>query len=330
MATESVLDALGRGRQVCILAVLLAGCHRQPLPTGEHTSAPAEARPVPAASGPVIPVSSTLLEVIPPHERWELGRVSWVAQDRNGLIYLLQRGDRADPVVVINRDGRVVPSWGKGMYTMPHSIRIDRGGNVWTTDAATSVVTKFSPQGKQLMTLHVGGQPLDCTNRFCGTTDVAFGPKGEVYIADGYANARILEYTADGRKVREWGKKGSGPGEFNLPHSIVIDEAGIVYVADRENRRVQRFDLRGRSLGTWPTNGSPYSLAISAGIIWISVLPPPEASALKRILVKADRQSGTHIGEIEVTQVHGFAMASAGGQILVPAVRGLHILEMRR
>jgi len=256
--------------------------------------------------------------------------VSWVASDRNGLIYLLQRGDKADPVVVINRDGRVVRSWGKGKYVMPHSIRIDRDGNVWTTDAATSVVAKFSPQGKQLMTLHVGGQPVDCTNQFCGTTDVAFGPEGQVYIADGYANGRIVEYTADGRKVREWGRKGSAPGEFNLPHSIVVDEDGIIYIADRENRRVQRFDHAGRWLGTWQTNGSPYSLDISAGVIWISVLPPPEASASKRILVKTERQSGSSIGQIDVTQVHGFAIVSAGGQVLVPAMRGLDILEVRR
>jgi hypothetical protein len=81
---------------------------------------------------------------------------------------------------------------------------------------------------------------------FCGTTDVAFGAKGRFFISDGYANARILEYTADGKKVREWGSAGAGPGQFHLPHSIVVDENDMLYVADRENGRIEKFDLDGK------------------------------------------------------------------------------------
>src|SRR6516165_10087988 len=177
------------------------------------------------------------------------GVVSWVASDRNGLIYLIQRGDKLDPVIVMDGKGNVLRSWGKGMYTMPHAIRVDPQGNVWTTDAASSMVYKFTADGKKLMEINIGGQPTPCRNNFCSTTDIAFAPNGHLYISDGYANARILEYTADGKEIREWGEAGTGPGQFRLPHSIQVDENGIVYVADRENGRVERFDLQGKYLG---------------------------------------------------------------------------------
>ena len=138
----------------------------------------------------------------------EIGMVSWIAVDREGLVYLLQRGDKADPIIVLDREGHVVRSWGKGLYTMPHSIRIDPHGDIWTTDAASSMVMKFSPRGKKLLEIPVGGTPVPCRNNFCGTTDTAFAPNGHIFISDGYANARVLEYTAEGKKVREWGKHG--------------------------------------------------------------------------------------------------------------------------
>jgi sugar lactone lactonase YvrE len=132
---------------------------------------------------------------------------------------------------------------GKGDFEIPHSIRIDHIGNVWTVDAGSSTVIEFSPLGKKLMTITVGEQPNN-GSPFDGTTDVAFGPDGHIFITDGYGNARVLEYTAKGERVRVWGKPGSAPGEFNLPHSIQITADGIIYVADRENGRIEKFDLR--------------------------------------------------------------------------------------
>ena len=109
------------------------------------------------------------------------------------------------------------------------------------------MVYKFSPEGKTLLQIEVGGQPAPCGG-FCSTTDIAFAPDGHLFIADGYRNARILEYSADGKKLREWGSAGTGPGQFRLPHSIQIDDKGVIYVADRENGRVQRFDRRRASI----------------------------------------------------------------------------------
>jgi streptogramin lyase len=235
----------------------------------------------------------------------EMGMVSWIASDRDGLVYLLQRGANADAVIVLDASGKVVRSWGKGMYVMPHAIRVDPAGNVWTTDAKSSVVMKFSPDGTKLLQIDVGGVPADCDIQFCGTTDVAFGPRGQVFITDGYRNARVLEYTSDGRLVRQWGKAGRGPGEFFLPHSIVVDEQNVIYVADRENARIQRFDLQGRFLGEWPKYGKTFSLALGPGVVWLGTQWPNESNLTAGWLLKVDRRTGNVLGYVNSTGVHG-------------------------
>jgi hypothetical protein len=219
-------------------------------------------------ASPQLPFVATDFIVQPPNADWESGMVSWVALDGKGTFYLLQRGEKADPVLVVNRDGKILRSWGKGLYKIPHSIRIDPHGNIWTVDAASSTVLEFSPQGEKLMQIDVCGQPENSRSQFVGTTDIAFGPNGRIFISDGYGNARILEYTSDGKRVREWGSAGTGPGQFHLPHSIVIDEDNIIYVADRENGRIERFDLDGKFLGEFPNLGRTYSLKLSGGALW--------------------------------------------------------------
>src|SRR6476659_8607484 len=160
------------------------------------------------AATPQLPLESVPLTVTPPVPDFALGMVSWVSSAKDGTTYLLQRGDKADPIIAVDRNGTVLRSWGKGLYVMPHAIRVDPLGNVWTTDAASSHVIKFSPEGKVLLDIVVGGQPAPCPNNFCSTTDIAFAANGHLFISDGYANARVLEYTADGHKVREWGAAG--------------------------------------------------------------------------------------------------------------------------
>src|SRR5262249_12318817 len=134
-----------------------------------------------------------------------MGTVSSVALDGHGTIYALQRGDGFDPVLALNAEGKVLRSWGKGMFTVPHSIRIDPEGNIWTVDAGSSVLLKFSPEGKKLQEIVVGETATGSGCAFptlCGTTDVTFAPGGRLFISDGYGNARILEYTAAGKRVR--------------------------------------------------------------------------------------------------------------------------------
>jgi len=266
---------------------------------------------------PRLPLQPTPLSIRPPKiAGWALGMVSWVAAGPDGLVYLLQRGEKADPVVVVNQEGTVVRSWGTGMFTTPHAIRLDPQGHVWTTDAASSMVYKFSKDGVLLLKIEIGGQPTPCGN-FCSTTDIAFAPDGHLFIADGYRNARILEYTADGKKVHEWGRAGTGPGEFRLPHSIQVDERGIVYVADRENGRIQRFDRRGTFLGEWLQYGKTFGLKLVGEAIWLSTIPRGPNTA-PGWLIRLNRDTGAITGYVESQGNHGVDVTTSGDLLLAP------------
>ncbi|MEP7116480.1 MAG: peptidyl-alpha-hydroxyglycine alpha-amidating lyase family protein [Acidobacteriota bacterium] len=247
----------------------------------------------------------------------ELGMVSWVASAPDGTIYLLQRGDQADPVIAIDRTGKVLRSWGKGRYVMPHAIRVDAQGNVWTTDAASSHVTKYSNTGRVLLDLEVGGQPTPCRNNFCSTTDIAFAANGHLFISDGYANARVLEFTAEGKKLREWGTAGTSPGQFVLPHSIQIDAAGVVYVADRENGRVQRFDQMGKYLGEW-VYGKTFGLKADGAYMWLATQPLQQPNLSPGWLLKVETKTGTIAGWVPSAGNHGLDVMASGDLLLGP------------
>lgn len=247
----------------------------------------------------------------------ELGMVSWVTSAKDGTIYLLQRGDKADPVIAIDRSGKVLRSWGKGRYVMPHAIRVDPQGHVWTTDASSSHVIKYSATGQVLLDIEVGGQPTPCRNNFCSTTDIAFAANGHLFISDGYANARVLEYSADGKKLREWGTPGKGPGQFVLPHSIQIDPAGVVYVADRENGRVQRFDQRGKYLGEW-VYGKTFGLKADGAFMWLSTQPLQQANLSPGWLLKVETKTGKVAGWAAAGGIHGMDVMTSGELLLGP------------
>jgi sugar lactone lactonase YvrE len=269
------------------------------------------------AAAPRLPLEATPLAVTSPTADFAMGMVSWVASSRDGTVYLLQRGDKADPVIAVDRNGTVLRSWGTGLYVMPHAIRVDPQGNVWTADAASSHVIKFSPEGKVLLDIPVGGQPTPCANNFCGTTDIAFAANGHVFISDGYANARVLEYTAEGEKVREWGTPGTGPGQFMLPHSIQIDAAGVVYVADRENGRIQRFDQTGKFLGEW-RYGRTFGLEADGAFMWLATQPVQQANLSPGWLLKIDAKTGAIAGWVPSTGNHGMDVTTSGELLVGP------------
>ena len=227
--------------------------------------------------------------------------------DESG-IYEIQRGDKADPVLVLDRKGKVLRSWGKGNYKIPHSIRIDPAGNVWTVDAGSSVIIKYSPLGEKLMTIAVGEQPENGST-FSGTTDIAFAPNGHLFITDGYGNARVLEYTPDGKRVKQWGRAGSGPGELRLPHAIEIDEKGIVYVADRENGRIEKFDLDGNFRGEISHLGRVFSVKLAGNALWATIQPFNQALTSGGWVVKLDRKTGRMLGHLDVPAAGGHSVA---------------------
>jgi DNA-binding beta-propeller fold protein YncE len=260
-----------------------------------------------------LPLQPSEFPIQPPSAGWAIEMVSSVAVDPSGAIYLLQRGAKADPVIVADRQGRILRSWGKGLYKIPHSIRVDPNGDLWTVDAGSSMVYKFTREGKKLLEIDVGGLPVAPRSEFCGTTDIAFAPGGRILISDGYANARILEYNTAGKRIREWGMPGTGPGQFRLPHGIAIDRDGIVYVADRENGRIQRFSLEGRYIGEWGDLGKTFSLKITpAGDLWIGTQPRNVPNGSEGWIVKVDRRTGKVLGAMQSGGTHSIEVNPEG------------------
>jgi len=269
-------------------------------------------------ASPKLPLQQTDLLIKLPKDQ-ELDMVSWLARDAKTCVtWLIQRGDKANPVIAVDKEGRVLRSFGKGLYKIPHAIRLDPEGNVWTVDAGTSTVIKFSPKGEKLLEIDVGGLPKPALSTFreafLGTTDIAFAPKGRIFISDGYANARVVEYSADGKKVREWGSAGTGPGQFHLPHSLVVDENNILHVADRENGRIEEFDLNGKFLREIPNLGRTYSLKLGAnGTLWAGMQPLNEPPGSPGWLVKLDRKTGQILGYAPVTEKAGLHTVEDAG-----------------
>jgi sugar lactone lactonase YvrE len=185
-----------------------------------------------------------------------MGAPSSVAVTAQGGLLVFNRGPH--PLIELDRDGRFVRAFGQGLYDRPHGMRIDAEGNVWTTDVRAHTVRKLGPRGDVLMVL--------ASPAVSEPTDVAFGPGGDVFVVQGHgvSEPRVLRFDARGVLLTSWGGKGTGPGQFDIAHSIVVDGAGVVHVADRQNRRVQRFDLNGRFLGERKYLGLPCGLYIGA------------------------------------------------------------------
>ena len=288
---------------VCLFCVVIClPFHAQTIQVGspqEEQSAKWRAR---IEATPKLPFKGVPLVAQAPVPEWASGAVSWVATDGRGEIYEVQRGSEADPVLVLNTQGKVLRSWGRGDFAIPHSIRLDPAGHVWTVDAGSSRVIEYSPAGTKLMSFSLGGLPEN-GSPFRGATDIAFGPNGSIYITDGYGNARVAEYDGEGRFLRQWGKPGKGPGEFNLPHAIQIAGDGTIYVADRENGRIEEFNLRGRYLREIAGLGRIYSLKLAGDAVWASMGNFDQAPGSGRAwVVKLDRKTGRLLGHIDVPE----------------------------
>lgn len=183
-----------------------------------------------------------------------------------------------DPILKFDRNsGKLLASFGGGMMIFPHGLHVDREGNVWVTDGRAATpqeiekapnakgkghqVIKFSPQGKVLMTLGKAGVAGSGPDTFNEPNDVITAPNGDIFVSDGHSgqndnpppnsNGRIVKFTKDGKYVKEWGKIGTGPGEFRTPHALAFDSRGRLFVADRGNHRIQIFDQEGKLLETW-------------------------------------------------------------------------------
>ena len=185
-------------------------------------------------------------------EDWTYKEATAVAVDSKDNVYVFNRGTH--PMIVFDPGGNVVRTWGDGIFTNPHGVTIGPDDSVYCVDNFDHTVRKFTPDGKLLMTLGAENQhsPAMSGIPFNEPTHLAVDSQtGELYVADGYANARVHKFSPDGRLLFSWGESGTDPGQFNIVHNIVTDKEGWVYVADRENHRIQVFDSNGKYEAQW-------------------------------------------------------------------------------
>ncbi|MBM3945168.1 MAG: hypothetical protein FJ317_06735 [SAR202 cluster bacterium] len=191
--------------------------------------------------------------------------VAGVAVDPKDNVYLFTRDPGA--VVVCDRDGNVKSSWGQGTFVNPHGLTIGlEGDTLFCIDNGDHTVRKCTLDGKVLLTIGTPGKtsPLHSGKPFNKCTHVALDPgSGDIYVSDGYGNSAVHKYAPDGRYLFSWGAPGTDPGEFNLPHNIVTDKDGYVYVADRENHRIQVFDSKGKFQDQWVNMHRPCAIYMS-------------------------------------------------------------------
>ncbi len=206
------------------------------------------------------------------------GQVPTVDIDSKGHLWVLDRcgatrctGSTLDPVLEFDVSGKLLKSFGAGMFVFPHGIYVDKQDNIWTTDGEGKdgkgqQVTKFNQDGKILMTIGKAGVAGEGPDTFNKPSDVIVAANGDIFVADGHggddSNARIVKFDKNGKFIKTWGKKGAGPGEFDAPHSLAFDSKGRLFVADRGNNRIQIFDQDGKLLDQWKQFSRPTGVFI--------------------------------------------------------------------
>jgi len=260
-------------------------------------------------------------------EGWDFHEVVDVAVDSADRVYVFSRSEH--PVTVFSRDGSFLRAWGESVFQRPHGITIGPDGSLYCVDDVGHCVRRYTPEGQLLSTVGVPGSPapLHSGEPFCQPTKVALAPDtGELYISDGYGNARVHVYTPDGERLRSWGEFGTDPGQFNLAHSVCTDGDGRVYVADRENHGIQIFSPDGEYLDQWNNMHRPCGLHILGDRVYIGQLPShlpvnaeyPNIGACVSIHDLSGSRvaslGGTHAGEGpgQFTAPHGVAVDSRG------------------
>jgi len=200
---------------------------------------------------------------VPAGMEWR--EVGAIAVDDKDNVYVFNRGPH--PMLVFDRQGNFLRSWGEGLYKRAHGAHFAPDGTLWLTDDGDHTVRQCTTEGKVLMTIGVPGRPTPYMSQepFNRCTHTALSPQGELYISDGYGNARVHKYSPDGKLKFSWGEPGTDPGQFNLPHNICCDDDGWVYVADRESHRVQVFDGNGRYETQWNNLHRPSGLFMPKG-----------------------------------------------------------------
>jgi len=260
---------------------------------------------------------------------WSLDEVAAVGVDSADNVYVFNRG--AHPLVVFDREGVFLRAWGEGLFKRPHGLHVAPDDTLFLTDDGDHTVRRCSVDGRVLLTIGVPGRPAAFMSGmpFHRCTHTALTPQGDILVSDGYGNASIHKFAPDGRHILSWGACGIDPGQFNIPHNITCDADGWVYVADRENHRIQVFDCGGRYETQWNGVHRPSALFMPCGrcpLCYVGELGPalkltrgypnlgPRLSVLDnegRVLARIGTETGG-IGPGRFVAPHGLAVDSHG------------------
>jgi hypothetical protein len=196
---------------------------------------------------------------------WEFRDVAGVGVDSKNQVYVFNRGEH--PMMVFDSDGNFLRAWGEGLFSRAHGLHVGPDDALYCTDDGDHTVRKITTEGKVLLEIGVPGEPAPYMSGepFHRCTHTALSPDNHIFVSDGYGNARVHKYSPDGKLVLSWGEPGSGPGQFNIVHNIVGDDDGWIYVADRENHRVQVFNGDGKYETQWNNLHRPCGLFMPRG-----------------------------------------------------------------
>ena len=255
-------------RAIAFAAVFAAGALAQ-RPSNPALLVPQEAPPLDyVAVADPLPVPSTV----------NMGASSDIAFDSKGHLYVLSRG--AQPLTEFDENGKFIRSFGDGLFTRSHGLRIDKDGNIWATDVGAHTVMKLSPKGEVLLTLGTKGKAGEWNEAagsrlFNEPNDIVIAPNGDLFITQGHTpgpgrgDPRVLKFDKNGKFIKTWGGKGTEPGKFDVAHGIAIDAKGLLWVTDRENQRIQIFDQDGKYIREVKYAGLPCSLEIGSQNIYM-------------------------------------------------------------
>ena len=253
-----------------------------------------------------------------------LGRVSGVLDARDGRIVAFHRGPAIAPVVLFDSAGTSVGAWDAG-FGVAHGLRIDGDGHLWLTDVGRHRVVKATVDGEILLELGIPDVAGEDERTFNSPTDVAFGADGSIYVSDGYGNSRVVHLDGDGMFIRAWGRRGSAPGEFDTPHSVVVAPDGLVWVSDRHNHRLQVFSPEGEFVRAVTHLGATQGLEFAPdGMLWATTFRNIEEilsyDSISGQLVRFDPASGEILGSTN-TPGH-FVHYAPTGEIWIGSLSG--------
>ena len=247
----------------------------------------------------------------------EWGQVPNVTIDAEGFIYAFHRAE--PPILKFSPSGELVDTFGEGWVATAHGFRAAPDGTLWATDFNRlngQIVTQFDTDGSVLLRLGARGFGGTLPNTFDGPADSAVAANGDIFVADGHWNNRIVKFSKEGRYLMEWGSKGTGPGELNMPHTIVIDRRGRVLVGDRSNHRIQIFDQEGTYIDQWDQFGWPSGMFIDQNdILYVADYQS------KRGVTYGSAEDGTVMGFIEGSEPEG-VVVDADGNVYTGEVTG--------